>query len=83
MYSTSWCPYCARARRLFASKGVAVEEIDVDLDAEARREMITRTGRGTVPQIFIDDTHIGGSDDLEALERSGGLDPLLNRGTGT
>lgn len=77
MYATSWCPYCARARRLLQSKGAGFEEIDLDQQPDARAEMITRSGRRTVPQIFIDDTHIGGSDDLDALDASGGLDPLL------
>jgi glutaredoxin 3 len=78
MYSSSWCGYCARARRLLKSKGVAIEEIDVDERPAAREEMIARTGRRTVPQIFIGDTHVGGSDDLLALDASGGLEPLLN-----
>ena len=77
MYSTSWCPYCTRARRLLEEKGVAFEEIDVDARPEARSEMIARSGRRTVPQIFIGETHVGGSDDLHALEASGRLDPLL------
>ncbi len=78
MYATSWCPYCARARRLLQSKGAQFEEIDLDEQPEARAQMITRSGgRRTVPQIFIGDTHIGGSDDLYALDASGGLDPLL------
>jgi glutaredoxin 3 len=78
MYATSWCPYCARARRLLQSKGAQFEEIDIDEQPEARAEMITRSGgRRTVPQIFIGDRHIGGSDDLHALDASGGLDPLL------
>ncbi len=78
MYSSSWCGYCARARRLLKSKGVEIEEIDVDERPAAREEMIARTGRRTVPQIFIGDTHVGGSDDLLALDASGGLEPLLN-----
>ncbi|MFO7278402.1 MAG: glutaredoxin 3 [Pseudomonadota bacterium] len=77
MYATSWCPYCARARRLLKSKGVEFEEIDIDERPEARAEMIERSGRRTVPQIFIGSRHIGGSDDLYALDASGGLDPLL------
>ena len=81
MYATGWCGYCARARALLESKGVAFEEIDVDADPEAREEMMKRSGRRTVPQIFIGETHVGGSDDLHALEASGGLDPLLNQGT--
>jgi glutaredoxin 3 len=78
MYSTGWCPYCGSARALLAQKGVAVTEIDVEATAGARAEMTERSGgRRTVPQIFINGRHIGGSDDLYALDRSGGLDPLL------
>jgi glutaredoxin 3 len=78
MYATSWCPYCARARRLLASKGVQFEEIDVEAQPEARAEMVRRSGgRRTVPQIFIGESHVGGSDDLHELDASGGLDRLL------
>jgi glutaredoxin 3 len=77
MYSTDWCGYCARARRLLDSKGAPYEEIDVDVVAGARAEMQAKSGRSTIPQIFINDQHIGGSDDLYALERDGRLDPLL------
>ena len=77
MYVTDWCPYCARARSLLRSKGVSIEEIDVDAVPGARSEMMARSGRSTVPQIFIGATHVGGSDDLQALDESGGLDPLL------
>jgi glutaredoxin 3 len=77
MYSTGWCPYCARARALLERKGAAIEEIDVDARPGARTEMVTRSGRRTVPQIFIGDTHVGGCDDLLELEASGRLDPLL------
>ena len=77
MYATGWCPYCARARQLLAGKGVAFEEIDVE--ATGREEMIRRSGRRTVPQIFIGDTHVGGSDDLHALDAAGKLDTLLGR----
>ena len=77
VYATGWCPYCARARQLLTSKGVEIEEIDVDARPGARAEMIARSGRRTVPQIFINQTHIGGCDDLIALDDSGGLDPLL------
>lgn len=80
MYATGWCPYCARARDLLARKGVAFEEIDVDSVPGSREEMQQRSGRRTVPQIFVGDTHVGGSDDLHALEARGGLDPLLGRG---
>jgi len=79
MYSTSWCPYCDRARRLLASKGAAIEEIDVESAPEKRTEMIQRSGRRSVPQIFIGDHHVGGSDDLAALEAAGKLDTLLGR----
>ena len=78
MYATDWCPYCARARRLLEEKGVPFEEIDVEARPEGRAEMIERSGgRSSVPQIFIGDTHGGGSDDLHALDASGGLDRLL------
>lgn len=81
MYATGWCPYCARARNLLASKGVAIEEIDIEAAPARRQEMITRSGRRTVPQIFIGDTHVGGSDDLHALDAAGQLDPLLRETT--
>ena len=77
MYVTGWCPYCQRARGLLAKKGVEVTEIDVEEDAKLREEMVTRSGRRTVPQIFIGDRHVGGSDDLFALDASGELDRLL------
>ena len=78
MYATGWCPYCSRARELLERKGVQFEEIDVDVRPEARAEMMTRSGgRRTVPQIFIGDQHVGGSDDLYELDAAGGLDPLL------
>ena len=77
MYVTDWCPYCSRARSLLASKGIAVEEIDVDAVVGAREEMRTRSGRDTVPQIFIGERHVGGSDDLQALDADGRLDALL------
>jgi glutaredoxin 3 len=76
IYATQWCGYCERARRLLASKGVSFQEIDVD--SAGRSEMIQRSGgRRTVPQIFIGDTHVGGSDELNELEASGRLDALL------
>jgi glutaredoxin 3 len=78
MYSSDWCGYCARARRLLKSKGAEIEEIDVDSRPGARAEMMARSGRRTVPQIFIGETHVGGSDDLADLDASGGLEPLLN-----
>jgi glutaredoxin 3 len=77
MYLTDWCPYCARARNLLDAKGVAVEEIDVDAVPGAREEMMARSGLDTVPQVFIGDEHIGGCDDLVALDAAGGLDPKL------
>ena len=78
MYSTAVCPYCVRAEQLLRQKGVdAIDKVRVDLEPERRDEMIARTGRRTVPQIFIGDTHVGGCDDLYALERDGKLDPLL------
>jgi len=77
MYGADWCGYCARARRLLDSQGAAYEEIDVDVVPGARQEMQARSGRGTIPQIFINGQHIGGADDLQALEAEGGLDPLL------
>ena len=79
MYVSVWCPYCARARSLLADKGVAVEEIDVEAVPGAREEMRARSGRDTVPQIFIGETHVGGSDDLQALDEDGRLDPLLKQ----
>jgi glutaredoxin 3 len=79
MYATSWCPYCDRARRLLTAKGVTVEEIDVEAAPQKRAEMQQRSGRRTVPQIFIGDHHVGGSDDLHALEAAGKLDALLGR----
>ena len=78
MYSTGTCPYCIMAERLLTAKGVAaIDKIRVDLEPEKRDEMTAKTGRRTVPQIFIGAQHIGGFDDLSALDRAGGLDPLL------
>ena len=77
MYCTGWCPYCQRARALFAKKGLEFTEIDVDEDGKLREEMIARSGRRTVPQIFIGDEHVGGCDDLLALDGSGELDRLI------
>jgi glutaredoxin 3 len=77
MYANTWCPYCSAARALFAAKGVRVVEINVEEFPERRMEMVTRSGRRTVPQIFIGTTHVGGYDDLAALEQAGQLDPLL------
>jgi glutaredoxin 3 len=80
VYSTGWCPYCTRAKQLLTSKGVDFEEIDVEARPEARTEMMTRSGRRSVPQIFIGATHVGGCDDLHELEASGRLDTLLKTG---
>jgi len=81
MYTTAVCPYCIRAKQILKAKGVhAIEEIRVDMQPAERMKMMEITGRRTVPQIFIGDTHVGGCDDLMALDRRGGLDPLLNGG---
>jgi glutaredoxin 3 len=78
MYTTQVCPYCVRAKALLKQRGVAkIEEIRVDLDPVQRDRMIELTGRRTVPQIFIGDTHVGGCDDLVALDKRGGLMPML------
>jgi glutaredoxin 3 len=78
MYSTAVCPYCVRAEQLLARKGVqAIEKIRVDINPERRAEMMEKTGRRSVPQIFIGDTYVGGFDDLFALDQQGSLDPLL------
>jgi len=78
MYATGVCPYCQMAERLLRAKGVsAIEKVRVDLDPARRDEMTQRTGRRTVPQIYVGDKHVGGYDDLAALDRAGGLDPLL------
>ena len=78
MYTTQTCPYCLRAKALLKERGVAaIDEIRVDMDATERDTMVELTGRRTVPQIFIGDTHVGGCDDLVALDQRGGLLPLL------
>jgi glutaredoxin 3 len=77
IYTTSSCPYCTRAKHLLGTKGVAFNEIDVGRTPERRAEMETKSGRYTVPQIWIGERHIGGCDDLYALDQRGGLDPLL------
>jgi glutaredoxin 3 len=78
MYSTAVCPYCVRAEQLLLRKGVKdIEKVRVDLNPKLREEMMQKTGRRTVPQIYIGDTHIGGFDDLYSLDQQGGLDPLL------
>jgi glutaredoxin 3 len=76
IYVTGWCPYCSRARELLAKKGLAYREVDVDDDPKLREEMIARSGRRTVPQVFIGDKHVGGCDDLFALDGTGELDRL-------
>jgi glutaredoxin 3 len=77
MYSTGYCPYCIKAKNLLNQKNVSFTEIRVDLQPELREEMISKSGRHTVPQIFINGHHMGGCDDLYALEAQGKLDPLL------
>jgi glutaredoxin 3 len=82
MYTTAVCPYCIRAKQILQSKGVThIEEVRIDTQPEARDHMMKITGRRTVPQIFIGDTHVGGCDDLMALDSQGGLIPLLNAQT--
>lgn len=79
IYTTPICPYCVRAKSLLGRKGVAFDEVDVMMDQKARDEMLAKSGGArTVPQIFIGDTHVGGCDELYALEREGKLDPLLS-----
>lgn len=81
MYTTAVCPYCVRAKQILKSKGVEqIEEVRIDTDPDARSTMMEITGRRTVPQIFIGSTHVGGCDDLVALDAQGGLMPLLNAG---
>lgn len=78
MYSTAVCPYCVRAEQLLRARGVTeIEKVRVDLEPERRAEMMEKTGQRTVPQIYIGDTHVGGCDDLYALDKVGGLAPLL------
>ena len=80
IYTKAWCPYCTRAKALLDHKGVSYEEHDITMGGPQRAEMVQRSGgRSTVPQVFIDGRHIGGSDDLAALDRAGKLDPLLAR----
>ncbi len=78
MYTTAVCPYCQMAERLLLAKGVEIEKVRVDLEPARRVEMMEKTGRRTVPQIYVGETHVGGYDDLAALDRAGKLDPLLN-----
>ena len=77
VYTRAFCPYCTRAVALLQRKGAPVTEIDATGDPQARQEMMARSGRWTFPQIFVGETHVGGCDDLHALEQRGGLDPLL------
>jgi glutaredoxin 3 len=77
MYTTAVCPYCVAAKNFLKSRGASWDEVRVDLDFARRREMTDRTGRTSVPQIFIGETHVGGFDDMVALDRAGGLKPLL------
>jgi glutaredoxin 3 len=79
MYAKSWCPYCEQARELLKGKGVAVQEIDIETQPGQREDMIRRCGQYTVPQIFIGERHVGGWDELYALDAAGGLDPLLRQ----
>jgi glutaredoxin 3 len=81
MYTSASCPFCMNAEMLLKNKGVTqIEKIRIDLDPEQRDIMMTKTGRRTVPQIYIGDHHVGGFDDLRALDQAGGLDPLLAQG---
>jgi glutaredoxin 3 len=82
MYVTGWCPYCQRAKALLDSKQLVFSEIDVDADPKLRQEMSARSGRRTVPQIFIGERHVGGCDDLVALEARGELDQLVSNISG-
>ena len=77
MYATAACPFCQSAERLLIAKGAAIDKIRIDLEPERRAALLTKSGRRTVPQIWIGERHIGGCDDLYALDRQGGLDPLL------
>ncbi len=79
IYSTTWCPYCRSAKAFFDQKRIAYEEIDLTGDDAGREALVKRTGRTSVPQIFIGEHHVGGYDDLRALDRAGGLEPLLAR----
>lgn len=81
MYTTRFCPFCMQARALLESKGVGYEDIAVDHDPELRREMTERSRRHTVPQIWIEDEHVGGCDELYLLDRAGKLDPMLGLST--
>ena len=78
IYTKPYCPFCSRALALLKTKGAQIDEIEASTDAARRQEMIARSGRATYPQIFVGEQHVGGCDDLLALERRGGLDPLLS-----
>ena len=80
MYCTATCPYCIAAERLLVSKGVTIDKVRVDLEPQRRAEMMQKSGQRTVPQIWIDDKHVGGCDDLHQLDEAGELDPLLAAG---
>lgn len=83
MYTSAACPFCTRAEQLLAARGVgAIEKVRIDLEPDRRAEMMQRTGRRTVPQIYIGDTHVGGFDDLRALDQAGRLMPLLSQSAG-
>lgn len=82
IYATPWCPYCVRARALLKAKGVDYREVRVDRDLSLRHEMMARSGRRTVPQIWVGETHIGGCTELLRLDQAGELDPLLAAVTG-
>jgi len=77
LYSNAWCPFCRRAKMLLEHKGVQYTEIDIERESGMRQEMIERSGRTSVPQIFVENIHVGGCDDLYAFEQQGKLDPLL------
>jgi glutaredoxin 3 len=82
MYTTAVCPFCIRAKQLLKARGVSViDEVRIDLDPDRRDEMMQKTGRRSVPQIYIGDKHVGGCDDLYALDAAGGLEPLLEPST--
>ncbi len=81
LYTAGWCGYCQRAKALLSAKKLAFHEIDVEADAKFREDMVARSGRSSVPQIFIGETHVGGCDDLVALDRDGGLDRLIGTAT--
>lgn len=77
VYTKPFCPYCTAAKALLREKGVAFREVDISRDDALREDLVARTGRRTVPQVFVGETHVGGYDDLAALDQRGGLDPLL------